>query len=64
MKRIRLVIYPKDVQRITGRGPRYAQRLLRKIRQSVGKTEAQLVTIHEFCESSGLAPEELEEYLR
>ena len=64
MKRNRIVIYPKDVQLITGRGIRYAQRILRIIRKRVGKKEEQLVTIEEFCEFTGLRFEDFEEHLR
>jgi len=63
MKRDRLVIYPKDIQVITGRGIRYAQRMLRAIRKRLGKQENQLVTIDEFCEFSGLSRKDLEPYL-
>jgi hypothetical protein len=64
MKRNRLVLYPKDVQLITGRGLRYAQRILRIIRKKYGKTQDQFVTVEEFCEVSGLTPRQIEAYLR
>ena len=63
MKRDRLVIYPKDVQVITGRGIRYAQRMLRVIRKARGKQENHLVTVDEFCEFSGLSRKDLDAYL-
>lgn len=64
MKRNRLVIYPKDIQRVTGRGLRYAQRIIRAIKKHLGKKKHQFVTCDEFCEFSGISREELEEYLK
>lgn len=64
MKRNRIVIYPKDVQLITGRGLRYAQRILRIIRKRLGKKEHQFVTLEESSEFSGLSVQDLEQYLR
>lgn len=63
MKRRRLVIYPQDIQHITGRGERYAQQVLQTIRKRLGKEKHQLVTLEEFCDFAGLRPEDLEEYL-
>jgi hypothetical protein len=63
MKRERVVIYPQDIQRITGRSERYAQQILQTIKKSVGKEKHQLVTREEFCEFSGLTQEDLESYL-
>jgi len=63
MKRDRVVIYPKDIQVITGRGIRYAQRMLRVIRKNLGKQENQFVTIDEFCEFSGLRRKDFEEHI-
>lgn len=64
MKRSRLVIYPKDIQVITGRSESYARRILRTIKQSLGKEKHQFVTYEEFCGFLGIRIEELEEYLR
>lgn len=50
----RLVIYPKDVQRITGRCYRYSRMLLKDIRKHYNKEEYQYVTIEEFCLYTGL----------
>lgn len=63
MKRNRFVIYAQDIQLITGRSERYAQRILRVIRKRLGKEKHQLVTYAEFCEFSGLSAEDLEEFL-
>jgi hypothetical protein len=50
----RLTIYPKDIQRITGRSDRYGRLLLRKIKLHFKKQEHQFVTIEEFCSYTGL----------
>jgi hypothetical protein len=48
-KLTRLVIYPKDVQIITGKSHRTACRILRDIRLATGKSKHQLISIEEFC---------------
>jgi len=50
----RMTIYPKDIQRITGRSDRYGRTLLRKIKTHFNKQEHQFVTIEEFCTYTGL----------
>ncbi len=59
----RCVIYPKDVQLITGKSERYGQVLLIKIKSYFKKEPHQFVTIKEFSEFSGIPHEELEKYL-
>ncbi|TBX68329.1 hypothetical protein EZL74_08440 [Flavobacterium silvisoli] len=50
----RICIYPKDVQRITGRSYRYSRLLLIEIRKHCNKEPHHLVAIEEFCEYTGL----------
>jgi len=50
----RICIYPKDVQRITGKSYRYARLLLIEIRRELKKEEHQFLTIEEFCQYKGL----------
>jgi hypothetical protein len=59
MKTIRLVIFAKDIQRITGRGERHARGLIRKVKQAYGKDAHQFLTIDEFCDYSGLKKEDI-----
>jgi len=59
----RLVIYPKDIQRITGKTDRYARRVLAKIRQFYQKQQWQLVSLHEYCSYTGLKSEEVQRYI-
>ena len=63
MKHERLIIYPQDIQRITGRSERYAQQILSTIKKRLGKEKHQLITREEFCEFSGLRVEDVEGYL-
>jgi hypothetical protein len=58
---IRACIYPKDVQRITGKTYRQARLYLNKIKASLNKEPHQLISIEEFCSYSGL---QLEHVLR
>ena len=50
----RLVIYPKDVQRITGKSERWGRMLLQKLMQKFNKKDHELVSVEEFCEYTGL----------
>ena len=54
MKLARLCIYPKDIQRITGKSERYGRKLLSQIKSHYKKEPHQLVSIIEFCEYTGL----------
>jgi len=51
---VRLCVYPKDVQRITGKSERYSRTLLQKIKTSLSKQEHQFVSIEDFCTYTGL----------
>jgi|TARA_R100000789_G_scaffold90091_1_gene87429 hypothetical protein len=50
----RACIYPKDIQRITGRSERYGRKLLSDIKNYFDKEPHQFVTINEFSEYSGI----------
>lgn len=45
----RVCIYPKDIQRITGKSYRQSIRMLQKIRTDLEKQQNELVSIEEFC---------------
>jgi hypothetical protein len=64
MKLNRLVIYPKDIQLVTGRSERYARKIIMTIKKRLGKQKHQFVTYDEFCEFAGLNVEDFEEYLK
>lgn len=55
----RLCIYPKDIQRITGKSYRQSLRLLNKIRRDLSKLENEFVSIEEFCQYTSLKYEQV-----
>jgi hypothetical protein len=59
MQQTRLCIYPKDVQRITGKSERYGRMLLNKIKEYFEKEEHQFVTVEEFCLYTGIKKDEV-----
>ncbi|MDX8553550.1 hypothetical protein MK851_07940 [Tenacibaculum sp. 1B UA] len=59
----RACIYPKDIQRITGRNERYGRKLLNDIRNYFGKESYQFFTIKEFVEYGGIEEEIVNKYL-
>lgn len=56
----RICIYPKDIQRITGKSYRQSTRMLQTLRNSLNKLKNELVTIEEFCQFAGLKIEQVE----
>lgn len=56
----RLCIYPKDIQRITGKSYRQSARLLQKIRSDLNKLENEFVSVEEFCNYTSLKIEQVE----
>ncbi|MBN2743960.1 MAG: hypothetical protein JXR39_08710 [Marinilabiliaceae bacterium] len=63
MKTTRITIYPKDVQRITGKSDRYGRHLLARIRGRYHKEPHQFVTLDEFCTFTGLPSEQVAPFL-
>ena len=59
----RIVVYPKDVQRITGRTEKYGRKLLRQIKEQLGKEEHHYVTIDEFSSYTGIDVQIISEYI-
>ncbi|OYX24262.1 MAG: hypothetical protein B7Z06_09115 [Flavobacteriales bacterium 32-35-8] len=55
----RICIYPKDIQRITGKSYRQSTRLMQKIRTDLKKLENEFLTIEEFCSYTGLKHEQV-----
>lgn len=58
-KPTRICIYPKDIERITGKSYRQSTRILLKIKASLNKAPNEFVTISEFCQYTGLKYEEV-----
>ncbi|MEO8772664.1 MAG: hypothetical protein ABI402_21390 [Ferruginibacter sp.] len=59
----RLIIFPKDVQRITGKSERWGRMLLIKIKSSINKSEHQFLSIEEFCTYTGLKIDQVQSLL-
>lgn len=59
----RLCVYPKDVQRITGKSERYGRMLLFKIKERLKKEEHQFISIEEFCAYTGLKMDQVQSLL-
>ncbi|WP_133440690.1 hypothetical protein [Chryseobacterium salivictor] len=59
----RLCIYPKDIQRITGKSERYSRDLIHKIKKSLNKPAHQILTVEEFCIYLGLSLESVQEFI-
>ena len=59
----RVCVYPKDVQRITGRSEKYARRLLHIIRQNLNKQSHQFITIEEFAQHVGIDTETVKQFI-
>ena len=59
----RIIIYPKDIQRITGRSERYGRILLKRIKGHFQKDDHQFVSVEEFCAYTGLKYEQVTELL-
>ena len=56
----RACIYPKDVQRITGKSYRQSLRMLQQIRKDLHKEKEQFITIEEFSNYTGINRVEVE----
>ena len=56
----RLCIYPKDIQRITGKSYRQSIRLLHNIRKELKKLQNEFVSIEEFCQYTSLKQDQVE----
>jgi len=59
----RIVLYPKDVENITGRSDRTARNLIQKIKKAQGKSRNEFVTVKEFCAYTGIEEELIREFL-
>jgi hypothetical protein len=59
----RVVIYPKDVQSLTGKSEKYSRMLLRKIKQKKEKAEHQFVSIDDFAEYTGITVDLIKQHL-
>lgn len=63
MRLKRAIIYPKDIQRITGKSERYGRLVIQRIKEELKKDDHQLVTVQEFCNYSGVDLATVEEFI-
>lgn len=63
MKLSRVCIYPKDVQRITGKSEKASRRLLHVIRKALGKEAHQYITTEDFANYTGIETNLVQQYL-
>jgi hypothetical protein len=61
---LRVVLYPKDVENITGRSDRTARKLLQNIRVALGKSSSSFVTVKEFSAFYGIDEDLIYEFLK
>ncbi len=59
----KLCIYTKEIQRITDKSERSSLNLLKKIKKKYNKEGHQFITIHEFCEYTGLKEADVKKFL-
>ncbi len=59
MENLRAVIYPKDIQRITGRSERFGRQIIKEIKEKLNKTSHQFVTLAEFSDYTGISLEDV-----
>jgi hypothetical protein len=55
----RLLLYTKDIEKITGKSARTSRRIAQRIKK---KHAASFVTLDAFCEYTGIKEEKLNEY--
>jgi len=59
----RVVIYPKDVQRLTGKSEKTSRELFKKIKKCKAKAKHQFVSIEDFAEFTGISIDLIKQHL-
>lgn len=59
----RIVIYPEDVENLTGWSPRSVRRFFKKIRERAGKKNGDILTVTDFCNQTGLTEEQVRPFM-
>jgi ribosomal protein S3 len=60
----RVVLYTRDIENITGRRGRTARQLLQKIRNALGKSKDEFITIKEFSLFTGIDEDLIKDFLQ
>ena len=63
-KTCRIIIYPKDIQLLTGKSYRYALDLNKEIRNYFKKQDRHLLTIYEFADYTGINPDTILSHIK
>ncbi|MES2587708.1 MAG: hypothetical protein V4622_01935 [Bacteroidota bacterium] len=63
MSKNRICIYPKDIQRITGKSERYGRILIERIKSHFNKEKHQFISVDEFCDYTGLKLEDVKGHI-
>ncbi len=63
MALVRICVYAKDIQKMTGKGQSYARRLIQKIREASGKEVGDHITLSDFCRYTKMREEEVRPFL-
>jgi hypothetical protein len=56
---MKITIFPKDAEILTGYSASKCRKIIREIKASVSKKKFQLITISEFCYYMGFSEEEV-----
>ncbi|WP_317162586.1 hypothetical protein [Flavicella marina] len=64
IRTVRICIYPKDIQCITGRSESFGRKLIRQIKKHFDKKPHQFITAQEFSDYSGIDMNSIHEYLQ
>ncbi len=59
----RIILYPKDIQNITGKKDQAARKLHQLIKEAMDKPEHGLVTVDDFCAYTGITKEEVIKFI-
>ena len=64
MEITRSCIYPKDIQRITGKSEKSSRKLLQKIKVNLNKEPHHFITVKEFSIHTGIYLETVKSYIK
>jgi hypothetical protein len=60
----RAVIYPKDIQMITGLKESACRKIISDLKKKLGKRKDEFITVDEFCHHKGISKEVVTPFLR
>jgi len=59
----RIIIYPKDVEQLTGRSARTSRQIIYNLKKKLGKSKNSFITIDEFANHFGIDPKTIRELI-